>query len=301
MGTCIEAAATAHRRGRLFGRGALHLGDAAANACLQRAHRGAGELDLLISAGIYKDHNTAEPALASIMQEDIGANPGHPPRIGHHGTFSFDILDGGCGVLTAAQLVDGFVGHGRARYGMIVAADVDPSPRTSRGFPFAAAGGALLLARGADDAGFVRFARRVFPEHAALFDSHLRWDPDAGFRGRNVLEVYEAPELGARCVEAAAEVARELLAAVALAIDDVDLLIASQYPRGFAVQLARELRLPAERVPRVRRELAGAHTAGPIAAFEAASESGQLASAENVLFVTVGAGLAIAAAVYRLG
>jgi 3-oxoacyl-[acyl-carrier-protein] synthase-3 len=301
MGTRIESAATASHRGRIFGRGALHLTDVAAKTCLQRAHHHAGELDLLINAGLYKDRNTAEPALASIIQEDIGANPGGHPQIGHHGTFAFDVLNGGCGVLTAAQLVDAFVGHGGARFGLIVAADVDPSPRTSRHFPFSPAGGAVLIAHADDDAGFQRFELQTFPEHAALFETHVRWDPDAGFvrRGRNVIEVYEAPAFASTCIERAAEVTRELLSSAGLAITDIDLLIASQYPHGFGTQVARRLGIPADRVPRVRPELASAHTAGPIAALEASIETKRFARARHTLFVTAGAGLTIGAALYR--
>jgi 3-oxoacyl-[acyl-carrier-protein] synthase-3 len=301
MGACIEAAVTTSRRGRVFHRGALHLSDAAATACLRRAHHRPDELDLLINAGIYKDRNAAEPALASIIQEDIGANPGSPPRIGHHGTFSFDVLNGGCGVLTAAQLVDGFVGHGGARFGMIVAADADPSPRTSRGFPFSAAGGAILLAPGAPDRGFQRFAIRTFPQYAGLFDAQLRWDPRAGFahrRGRNVVEIREAPELALRCLECAEEVARELIEG-AISVAEIDLLITSQYPPRFGVQLAHCLGIPRARVPAVAAELAAAHTAGPIAALEAAIDDGRFGRARHVLFVTVGAGITVAAALYR--
>ncbi|MGE5185426.1 MAG: 3-oxoacyl-[acyl-carrier-protein] synthase III C-terminal domain-containing protein [Acidobacteriota bacterium] len=301
MGTRIEAAATAHRLGHLWGRGAVHLTDLAANACLRHAHHDADELDLLINAGMYKNHEIAEPALASIIQEDIGANPGHPPRLGHHGTFSFDVVDGACGVLTAAQLVDSYVGHGAAKLGMIVAADVDPAPHTSRGYPFAPAGGALLIANAEGDRGFVKFARRTFPEHAALFESHLRWDPHAGLahRGKNVLEVFEAPEFATRCVEDAAVVTRALLEEVDVPVARVDLLIASQYPRAFAAQLARALDIAPDRVPRVATTLEATHTAGPIAALEAAIESGAFRRAHHVLFVTAGSGLSVSAALYR--
>jgi 3-oxoacyl-[acyl-carrier-protein] synthase-3 len=300
MGTRIEAAVTARRRGHVLGRGALHLTDAAARACLRRAHHQPSELDLLINAGIYKDHNAAEPALAAIIQEDIGANPGSPPQIGHHGTFSFDIQNGGCGVLTAAQLVDAFVGRGHAHLGMVVAGDADPSPRTSVGFPFSPAAGALLLGRGGCDTGFRAFTSRTFPEHAALFEATLRWHPGAGIAhlGRNVVEVREAPELVAACVEHAVEVAGELLAQCGLRASEIDLVIGSQYPRGFADQVARRLAIPDGRVPDVQSGLESAHTAGPIAALEAAIESGLFAHATHTLFVTAGAGITIAAALY---
>ena len=71
----IEAAATS-RRHALLRRGALHLSDAAARRCLARAHHRADELDLIVNVGMYKNHGLAEPALASLIQEDLGANPG---------------------------------------------------------------------------------------------------------------------------------------------------------------------------------------------------------------------------------
>ena len=294
----IEAAATSTRRGRLVRRGALHLSDEAAARCLRRAHHRASELDLLINAGLYKDLNAAEPALASIIQDDLHANA--RSRLGgRHGTFSFDVANGGCGVLTAAMLVDGFLASGTARLGMVVAADVDPSPRTSRGFPFGPGGGALLLGPGPAHLGFQKFVIRTFAEYAGLFDAQLRWDPHAGIaarRGRNVLEFREAPEFAARCLDCAEQVVRELVGEADA--PSVDLLITSPYPAGFGPQLARRLGIAEDRVPQVPAALASAHTAGPIAALEAALEDGSFARARTSLFVTVGAGITVAAALY---
>lgn len=297
MGACIEAAATSTRRGFLFGRGALHLADDAAEACLSRAHHDADDLDLLINTGIYKDLNTAEPALASIIQEDVGANLGGPPHIGHHGTFSFDLLNGGAGFVTAAQLADGFVASGTARLAMIVAADADPSPRTSKNFPFKPAGGAVMIAPG--KLGFQRFVVRTFPEDAALFESHLEWDAHAGLRGHNIVEIREAPAFEDRCVDHAVTVAREVLADAAIKPDQLDVMIASQYPTGFGLRVARALGVPDDRLPYVPRELRGTHTAGPIGALESALTTRRFAHARHTLFVTCGAGITIGVAWYR--
>lgn len=295
MGTRIEAAATATRRGWLFGRGALHLADAAAHACLERAHHDADDIDLMIHTGVYRDHNTAEPALAAIIQEDVGANP--VPRIGEHGTFSFDLLDGGCGFVTAASVVDGFIRGGVARLSMIVAADADPSPRTSRGFPFAAAGGAVTLVPGR--LGFERFVQRTFDEDAGLFDSRLHWAPEAGLHGRNIVEIVEAPAFGQRCVDHAVDVTREMMADAGLRPEQISLVIASQYPATFGADVARGVGIPLDRVPEVPHDLQRTHTAGPIAALEATIHSGRFARASHVLFVTAGAGLSIGIAWYR--
>ena len=297
MGACIEAAATSTRRGMVLHRGAVHLADDAAEACLARAHHDADDLDLLINTGIYKDHNTAEPALASIIQEDVGANPGGPPQLGHHGTFSFDLLNGGAGFVTAAHLADGFVASGTARLAMIVAADADPSPRTSRNFPFKPAGGAVMIAPG--KLGFQRFVIRTFPEDAALFESRLIWDPHAGFHGHNIVEVCEAPAFEDHCVEHAAAVVREVLADAALRPEQVDVLIASQYPLGFGLRVAHAAGIPDDRLPYVPPALRGTHTAGPIGALESALTARRFAHARHTLFVTAGAGITIGVAWYR--
>lgn len=300
MGTRIEAVATAHGHGWKLGRGALHLTDVAAKTCLERAGDRASQLDVLINAGLYRNGNVAEPALAAIIQEDIGANPGAHITFGHHGTFSFDILNGGCGVLTAAWIVDGFVGHGAARHAMIVAGDVDPSPSTSHDFPFAPAAGAMLVGHTDDGGGFQQIELRTFGEYASLFEVDLAWNPHEGLlrRGRNVIEVREDPSFASRCIDLAVSVATAFLDRSRLQPADIDLLITSQYPRSFAQGVANGLGIPFACLPSVAPELAATHTAGPIAALEAAFTSGEFRNARRTLFVTAGAGITIGVALY---
>jgi 3-oxoacyl-[acyl-carrier-protein] synthase III len=76
-------------------------------------------------------------------------------------------------------------------------------------------------------------------------------------------------------------------------------VIASQYPRGFGARFSRRLGIRPTCLPRVASDLAAAHTAGPIAALEAAITSGRFATARHTLFVTAGAGLTIGLALYR--
>ena len=159
--------------------GALEAVDAAARSCLERAGRTAGELDLLINAGVYHDKILSEPAFASLIQEDIGANLSQPPGAGH-GTFSFDVSNGACGLLTGIQLVDGMLASGTAELGMVVASDMDPEPGVSRGFDFPAVGGAVLLSADDSRAGFTAFRFATFPEYAELFQGYVDWQEDAG-------------------------------------------------------------------------------------------------------------------------
>lgn len=72
MGTRIEAASALTSHG-LRKPTARRLADAAARACLAHASREPGDVDMLFNAGIYREDNMGEPALAPLIQEDIGS------------------------------------------------------------------------------------------------------------------------------------------------------------------------------------------------------------------------------------
>lgn len=299
MGTVIEATAiaTAHERSLTPG-SSLELADAAARSCLDHAHRTADELDLLINAGIYHDKLLSEPAFASLIQEDIDANPDQHAG-SDHGTFSFDVSNGACGLMTGIQLVDGMLASGTADLGMVVASDMDPEPGVSRGFGFPEVGGAVLLSADPSRAGFIAFRSATFPEHAELFQSAVEWHEDAhrglAGHGRNVLEVEIAESYTERALECAEATARELTAAEGLDLGEVDVLVATASVPGFADGLARRLGVSAERVASPPDGLAYAHTAAPALALE----SVRLDGARTTLFVSAGAGITVAAALYQ--
>lgn len=72
----------------------------------------------------------------------------------------------------------------------------------------------------------------------------------------------------------------------------------SQSPLGFADGLAARLDFASGCVAPIADEFRGAHTAGPIAALDAAIESGKFTAARTILFVTVGAGIVVGLALY---
>lgn len=294
MGTRIEAVASA---GSALPVGARRLADRAARECLKRAARDAVDVDLLINAGIYRENNLAEPALAALIQEDIHANP--EEGVGAHGTFSFDLADGGCGALSAVELIDGLLRSGSVRLGMVVASDVDPG--RSEGFPFGRTGAAALLSWTDADVGFAELRFEIFDEHSGLYESHVEWHPGGGRHGgRNVLSVGIDASFAERCVDCAQAALARYLDHLGLEPSDVDYVVPSQFPPTFPDGLARRLGLPLERVARVGTALSLAHTAGPLAAWDAAGASDAFQRARNVVFVTVGAGITVGLALYRL-
>jgi 3-oxoacyl-[acyl-carrier-protein] synthase-3 len=301
MGTIIEAATTYRSRNPLGNR-ALRLADRAARECLKDAGAGSDELDVLINAGVYRDDNLAEPALAALIQEDIGANPGHPPVAGH-GTFSFDVDNGACGVATAAYLLDGFLRSGAIRLGMAVTSDVDPG--ASRGYRFPSVGGALLLGWEDGIPGLTDFRFETFSQYEDLFDSRVSWKKRPGPRapgrpgGRSVLTVREEPAFAAQCLDCAQLATEKYVADLGLTLADVDLVLASGPSSGFAEELAVRIGIPTSRVAAAKGRWRRAHTAGPIAALAAARQSGQLDASRTTLWVAAGAGITVALARYR--
>ncbi len=303
MGAYIEAASalTAHGRRNRTARG---LADAAARACLARAGKEPGDVDMLINAGIYREDSMGEPALAALIQEDIGANPGQPP-IGGRGTFSFDLLNGTCGVISAIQLESGLLRSGVIRLGAIVTSDVGPEATDHGSAPFRPAGGAVLLGWDDTGAGFTDFGAETFPEYSELFASGLVWQKRRGARGlrrgagRSLMDIDARPGYHARLADCAEDAARRFLSRLGIGIGDIDLLVPAPSSPDFLDTLRVRLGVPGDHVAYVTEDLAGAYTTGPIAALQAAIRTGRLGEARNTLMLAAGAGITVTLALYR--
>lgn len=317
MGALIEAVATSTPGGgtldllipalrRMRRKSSLALADEAATRCLSRAARSSDAVELLINVGVYRDKNLGEPALASMIQEDIAANPHRGAHMGH-GTFSFDVSNGGCGAINAIQIVDRFMRSAIVQRGMIVASDANPAPGLTRGFSCPPVGGAVLLSPGKDNEGFQDFYFENFPEFEHLREAVVRWEPrrsrlpfpGMGRDGKNVLTIKEAPGYLERCVDCAVESLEKFLAQRQLALAEIDLIISSQHPTEFPDLLEHRLGLPGDHVVRVAEPFVGALSASPMAGIEAARQSGRFEKAKRILFVTVGAGICVGLALYQ--
>jgi len=303
MGTRIEAASALTSHG-LRKPTARRLADAAARTCLAHAGREPGDVDMLINAGIYREDNMGEPALAALIQEDIGANLGQPP-IGGHGTFSFDLLNGTCGVITAIQIESGLLDSGVIRLGAIVASDVDPDHHRPGTLLLRPTAGAMLLSRDDNVAGFTDFYAETFPEYDDLFASGLMWNERHGHRGprqaagQHEMVTEEKPGYSARLADCAEEATRHFLRRLGLDLGEIDLVVPAPASPDFLDVLVARLGVPGDRVAYMAEDLDGGYTTGPIAALQAAIRSGRLGEARTTLMLAAGAGITVALALYR--
>lgn len=288
MGTVIDSLDVTHGGWRSR-HSALRLAVSSARSCLARAGRDPDDVDLLVNAGIYRDRNLAEPALAALIQEDLGANPEDPHPDGH-GTFSFDISNGTCGVLTALQIVDGFLRSRTVQCGLVVASDADPGRGMSEHFPFSPVGAAILCDWTDDDHG-------LGPVHWLNEDDggeNLR--ATVGLEGSgNMLRFAESGSMDAHFAAAGARVARRCLQQAGLEAGDVDVVIAAPAHHEFRIALAEHLGVPVDRI--VVADDERTHTAALVAGIQRAAD--ELPHGGSALLVAVGAGITAGAALYR--
>ena len=303
MGTHIEAVwaqvGNGHRKAT-----ARRLADAAARSCFALAGCEPSDIDMLINVGMYREDNIGEPALAALIQEDIGANLSQPST-GGTGTFSFDLLNGGCGAITAIQVESGLLKSGVIRLGAVVSSDVQPNLSDSPGVSLRPSGGAILLKWREDFAGFTDFGAETFPEYEDLFTSGLVWRERHGVRvprqgaGNNGMVVTMKPGYQARLADCAEEATRRFLRRLGLGVEDIDLLIPAPSAAEFLDPLLARLAIPGDRVAYTPEDLEGTYTTGPIAALQTAVKSGKLDEARTTLFLAAGPGVTVALALYR--
>ena len=268
---------------------ALRLAVKEARDCLDSAGRSPHDVDLLVNAGMYRDRNLGEPALAAMIQKDIGANP-EDPHIGSHGTFSFDVMNGSCGVLTALQVVDGFLRSKAIDCALIVASDADPGHGMSERFPFSPAGAALLCTWADDDRGL----GKTYWANDLVASETFRATIGMADR-RNVLRMDVAASAGAHFANNAARAVNRCLTESGTAIGELDAFVAAPATPRFRNALAAALGVDRGLVTVADDE--HVHTAAlPFALAEAIDRVGH---GRKIMVVASGAGITAGAAVYR--
>lgn len=289
MGTRLEGVVTA-RGGFRRGHSARRLAIDAARRALERSGHRPPDVELLVNCGLFRDRNIGEPALAPMIQQDLGANP-EDPHPGGHGTFSFDVANSACGVLSALEIADRFLQAGTLQLALVVTSDADPGHGLAPGFPFEAAGGALVCTW-----------HESTPGLGVVHWRHAEVDGDDFFatvgdqEGRNVLVVREGAAFAEKAALTAAEAALAALDDAGVKPSDVDVVVGGLDRPVYRRRFADATGIDDQRVLTAGRRQ---HTVAPLTALERADSAGHLASGRTVLLVCAGAGVTAGAVLYR--
>ncbi len=156
------------RSWRPFRKGSVGHAVAAGQRCLRNTRHRPADVGVLVNAGVHRDGHVCEPAIAAYIQHRLGINVEFQGRP----TLSFDLLNGGCGMLNAAHVVAAQMAAGLVGVGMVVASEANSDRRPDPGYPYPASGAALLLDLSPRrDAGFGAFAFETREEDADLYTS----------------------------------------------------------------------------------------------------------------------------------
>ncbi|GAB2706783.1 hypothetical protein [Nocardia thraciensis] len=260
----------------------FELATRAGRACMERAGVSPDRIGVVINAGVFRDSNISEPAVAALLQQRLGI--GLEYHTGRIPAFSFDLLHGATGVIHALTVAHCFLAPGELEYALIVAGDTHPSTeRAVEDFPYAAGGAAVLLrSSGAGGFGQLHATQTTGAAEPTAWVNLAA----AGTSGRSALSVRTgAGEPLAYAIEAV----RECLAAEGLDRGDFGtgsvVLLAPAPTPGFREQLAYRLGVPSMSVAGVDPAIGDPYTAAPVHAYLSAADAGLLDSARAVLFL----------------
>ncbi|MBN1390918.1 MAG: hypothetical protein JXA22_09795 [Candidatus Thermoplasmatota archaeon] len=302
MSAKIESAGTEVPGGTpLAKRNAIALSVRAARKSLKSAGLEPSKLGVLINSSVYKDENIGEPAVAAFIQRDLGANP---MPMGGATTFSFDIIDGGCGLITGMEIIDGLISCGEIEHGIVITSDVNPSSRYTVGFKFRNSAAAVVLGRSDDGSGFVRFRQYEYLEHHQEFSSNVtfRKDPRKNFVGvrrmRNILTIEESKEFRSLAMDRSMDSISLFLEEVGMDAGDIDLVIPSQYPVGLPQEIEKRTRIGTGKVVVVPKNYGVLYSSGPGFGLHRAIKDGIWGRSRNILFLGVSPGLKVSLGLY---
>ena len=264
----------------------------AGRRCLAASRLCPADLGLLVSAGVYRDGHVAEPAIAAYIQHRLGINIEFQGRE----TLSFDLLNGGCGMLNAVQVVGAMMQSGPAAAGLVVAGEANSDRRPDPASAVARSGAALLLDLAPDaGAGFGAFAFQTHEEDADLFTAVVSL---AVPRGRLFIRRQARLE-GAWLAHAAAAV-EEVLAKEGLTRDRIDLVVPAQISAGFLSQLPAAIGVPADKIADFTATLPDTGSTSVFLAWHRLCTGRRPNAGTRVLFLTFGSGLTVGAAIYTV-
>lgn len=290
MKTRIESVGTS-LVGRGKSAGSVEHAVRAATACLEGSSYRKFEVQYLVNTGVYRDEHIVEPAMASFIQNELKMNPDFHGRP----TLSFDLTNGGCGMLNALHLIDSMMKSGAIRVGLVVSSEAPFNSKLHPNFEYRPSGAAMMLDVSPDnETGFDSFVFRNFDEHAGAYEAFINLKVKRGeiviTRRKDLENIYRT------CATAVFE---ELLAGEKIAKDAIDYVIPSQVSENFVDGLGGALGVEKSRIVNILHVTGGDPlTTSPVIGYNYLARKNLLGKGKKVLFLTVGAGVSAAAALY---
>jgi 3-oxoacyl-[acyl-carrier-protein] synthase III len=268
----------------------------AGSACIDNAGIDRDDIGLVINVGIYRNGNIIEPANASFIQNGLHINPLY---VRGRTSFSFDILNGACGFLNAAQVAGAVMKNRDIEYTLVVSSDVHPSKNESADFPYRNIGAAALLELSDDPRqGFqeivFRTSRNGFDSLESIFDYSVPGARDSVHIKRPAGYHEHLVDLAARTV---ADVCGEHGAKRDIRSDDI-IFVTSQPVEDFAFRVMEKAGMRGKPVGHLFEKYGDPHSSALTIAYHEGKASGDIEPGDRVVFVGASAGLTASVGLY---
>lgn len=293
MGTVIKSAAFSYPSAT---KGILEMMAGVAEQCMRTACSSIEEVEMLINTVVYNEKHISEPALAALIQDTLenGSCDAGTKTLTGRKLFSFDLNNGGGGVLTAFRVMDGFIRSGTVKKGVITAGDARPATGETVNYPYADSAGAVFLSDDPSHKGFVSFRNDTWPDYAMDFQSFLSWNS-----GHLKLDIVQRDDYALHCVACAEKSLRKFLADENLSPTDINLVLASPSPVQFSAGLQKSMNWKDNMVETDRSP--EFYSSGICLPLSSTIVNGLFRNARHILFITAGAGITISMALYQNG
>ena len=263
----------------------------AGRQCLKTSRHFKADVGLLINAGVHRDHHICEPAMAVFIQHRLGINIEFQGR----GTLAFDLQNGGCGMLDAAQAVTALLQSGKTGAGLVVASEANPDRHPDPRYTYPASGAALLLDLSPwRERGFGGFAFNTRDEYADAYTSLVSL---AQKRGR--VSINRRAELEDIYLAMAGAVIEAVLAQDHLRRDEIDFVVPAQISNGFLARLPAAIGFTADKVVNLSDRLPDTLSTSLFLALKLAMDGRRPVPGQKALLLAFGSGITVAAATYR--
>ena len=216
----------------------------AAWSCLSHSEYDAGDIDLLLFTGVYRQKFLSEPALATLVANKLGITGALESGVRSR-FLAFDVLNGALGCLTATWIACNLINTGEVRVAMIVNAECVQHQKRNDKLGLVDAASAIILDRGDGSNGFEAFSFRSEFAGQDSYATTANWTGGGAAR----LGVEGDPERGrAAALPFLADTFQAHLESTGLERGSIDVLIGPQAASGYGSQVADALELPDDKV-----------------------------------------------------
>jgi len=262
----------------------------AGNNCLAHSHYHRTDVRALINCGVYRDGHVCEPAIAAYIAHGLDLNIEFQGRR----TTAFDLLNGGCGMLSAIQVVDALLRSGEVQVGMVVASEIDSDARPDPSYPYPPSGAAVLL--DCTPRAGVGFGAFAFDTDAQQTDRYRSTVSLRVKRGRLTLQ--RDPALDELYLAGLSRAVPAALARAGLQPDQIDVVIPPQISKHFLAGLPSAIGIAAERIVDLTDQLPDTLTTSTLVALQHELGSARCMPGKRGLLLACGSGVTVGACSY---